>query len=116
MRAYVSLWCVTFELASAFICRRLEAEDEREYYLQSHALKRKSLPLDQSYLDETKSKLEATLLKKGYYGNTFRDACRTVLLWHPKGVTTGVIRHPKGVLFGVNILPCGVHKHSASVH
>ena len=57
-----------------------------------------------------------TLLKKGCYGNTFRGARRTVLLWHPKGVTIGVIIHPKGVLFGVNILPCGVHKHSASVH
>ena len=56
---------------------------------------------------------EHTRLKKGCYGNTFkfRGACRTVLLWHPKGVTIGVIRHPKGVLFGVNILPCGVHKH-----
>ena len=52
-----------------------------------------------------------TLLKKGCYGNRW-----TVLLWHPKGVTIGVIRHPKGVLFGVNIHPCGVHKHSASVH
>ena len=57
-----------------------------------------------------------TLLKKGCYGNTFRGARRTVLVWHPKGVTIGVKRHPKGVLFGVNILPCGVHKHSASVH
>ena len=59
---------------------------------------------------------EYTLLKKGCYGNTFRGARRTALVWHPKGVTIGVIRHPKSVLFGVNILPCGVHKHSASVH
>ena len=44
----------------------------------------------------------STLLKKGCYGNTFRGARRTVLLWHPKGVTIGVITHPKGVLFGVN--------------
>ena len=32
-----------------------------------------------------------TLLKKGCYGNTFRGARWTVLLWHPKGVTIGVV-------------------------
>ena len=73
-------------------------------------------PQEQMTIIETKCFRTATLLKKGCYGNTFRGARRTVLVWHPKGVTIGVIRHPKGVLFGVNILPCGVHKHSGSVH